>query len=148
MSQRPRLAGDGLLRVPERVALYWNDYLRGRLSEVTVDPFEWTEDRLLLAESFARLDLEDRDTAKAWFTRHGVVDRAGFVGPPSEVPSSQPLHEWLEGRDPRTIADHRRDIEAEQANIVRALAAGAHEYVIKPFTTEIIEDKLAMLGLL
>lgn len=38
--------------------------------------------------------------------------------------------------------------EAEQANIVRALAAGAHEYVIKPFTSEIIEDKLAMLGLM
>lgn len=38
--------------------------------------------------------------------------------------------------------------EAEQANIVRALAAGAHEYVIKPFTSEIIEDKLAMLGLI
>ena len=38
--------------------------------------------------------------------------------------------------------------EAEQANIVRALAAGAHEYVIKPFTLEVIEDKLAMLGLI
>lgn len=38
--------------------------------------------------------------------------------------------------------------EAEQANIVRALAAGAHEYVTKPFTTDIIEGKLAMLGLL
>ncbi|GAB47520.1 response regulator [Mobilicoccus pelagius] len=38
--------------------------------------------------------------------------------------------------------------EAEQANIVRALAAGAHEYVIKPFTPEVIEDKLTMLGLL
>lgn len=38
--------------------------------------------------------------------------------------------------------------EAERASIVRALAAGAHEYVIKPFTSQIIEDKLAMLGLL
>ena len=38
--------------------------------------------------------------------------------------------------------------EAEQANIVRALAAGAHEYVIKPFTSEVIEDKLTMLGLI
>ena len=38
--------------------------------------------------------------------------------------------------------------EAEQANIVRALAAGAHEYVIKPFTSEVIKDKLTMLGLL
>jgi hypothetical protein len=117
MSQRPRLAGDGRLRVPERVAGYWNDFLRGRLSGTTVDPFEWTEDRLLLAESFARLDLEDRAAAKAWFTRHGVVDRAGFVGPPSEVPSSQPLHEWLADRDETVIADHRRDIEVEQATI-------------------------------
>jgi len=37
--------------------------------------------------------------------------------------------------------------ESEQANIVRALAAGAHEYVIKPFTDEVIAEKLALLGL-
>jgi hypothetical protein len=117
MSQRPRLAGDGLLRQPEKVALFWNDLLHGRLSEGTVDPFDWTEDRLLLAESFARLDLQDRDAAKAWFTRHGVVDRAGFVGPPSEAPGYSALHEWLAERDPRTVADHRRDIEVEQATI-------------------------------
>ncbi|WP_200958733.1 response regulator [Nocardioides sp. Root190] len=38
--------------------------------------------------------------------------------------------------------------ESEQRNIVRALAAGAHEYVIKPFTPDAIVDKLALLGLL
>jgi two-component system chemotaxis response regulator CheY len=37
--------------------------------------------------------------------------------------------------------------ESEQDQNVRALAAGAHEYVIKPFTTEVIADKLALLGL-
>jgi two-component system chemotaxis response regulator CheY len=37
--------------------------------------------------------------------------------------------------------------ESEQANIVRALAAGAHEYVLKPFTDEVIAEKLALLGL-
>ena len=37
--------------------------------------------------------------------------------------------------------------EAEQSQIVRALAAGAHEYVIKPFTANAILDKLAYLGL-
>lgn len=37
--------------------------------------------------------------------------------------------------------------EGEQDQIVRALAAGAHEYVIKPFTPEIIIDKLDLLGL-
>ncbi len=38
--------------------------------------------------------------------------------------------------------------ESEHGQIVRALAAGAHEYVIKPFTSEAILDKLSLLGLL
>ena len=38
--------------------------------------------------------------------------------------------------------------ESEHTQIVRALAAGAHEYVIKPFTADAIRDKLALLGLL
>ena len=38
--------------------------------------------------------------------------------------------------------------ESEQRQIVRALAAGAHEYVIKPFTADAIVEKLSMLGLL
>ncbi len=37
--------------------------------------------------------------------------------------------------------------EAEHSQIVRALAAGAHEYVLKPFTNEAITDKLSLLGL-
>ena len=38
--------------------------------------------------------------------------------------------------------------ESEHTQIVRALAAGAHEYVIKPFTADAIADKLALLGVL
>lgn len=38
--------------------------------------------------------------------------------------------------------------ESEHGQIVRALAAGAHEYVIKPFTPEAIAQKLEFLGLL
>lgn len=37
--------------------------------------------------------------------------------------------------------------ESETGQIVRALAAGAHEYVIKPFTPEAIREKLQLLGL-
>lgn len=37
--------------------------------------------------------------------------------------------------------------ESEHSQIVRALAAGAHEYVIKPFTPDAIRDKLQLLGL-
>jgi two-component system chemotaxis response regulator CheY len=38
--------------------------------------------------------------------------------------------------------------ESQPDQIVRALAAGAHEYVIKPFTADAIIDKLDLLGLL
>ena len=37
--------------------------------------------------------------------------------------------------------------ESEQGQIVKALAAGAHEYVIKPFTPDAIIEKLELLGL-
>jgi two-component system chemotaxis response regulator CheY len=37
--------------------------------------------------------------------------------------------------------------EGDHSSIVRALAAGAHEYVIKPFTADAILEKLALLGL-
>ena len=38
--------------------------------------------------------------------------------------------------------------EGEQGQVVRALAAGAHEYVIKPFTPDALASKLVLLGLL
>ena len=37
--------------------------------------------------------------------------------------------------------------ESEPGRIARALVAGAHEYVIKPFTPDAIDDKLRLLGL-
>ena len=37
--------------------------------------------------------------------------------------------------------------ESEHGQIVRALTAGAHEYVLKPFTNEAITEKLSLLGL-
>ena len=119
MSQRPRLAGDGRLLVPAKVAYDHHGFLRGRLSDRTVDPFDWTADRLLLAESFARLDLSHRPTAKPWFVQHGVVDRAVFGVSFAELPED----DWLWTRRPDELADHRSDIEAEQGNVVWHLAA-------------------------
>ena len=37
--------------------------------------------------------------------------------------------------------------ESETARVVKALAAGANEYVMKPFTNDVIVDKLRLLGL-
>jgi two-component system chemotaxis response regulator CheY len=36
--------------------------------------------------------------------------------------------------------------ESEQAQVAKALQAGAQEYLIKPFTPDAIADKLALLG--
>lgn len=37
--------------------------------------------------------------------------------------------------------------ETEMEQVVRALAAGANEYLMKPFTPEMVHQKLAILGL-
>ena len=37
--------------------------------------------------------------------------------------------------------------ETEMENVVRALAAGANEYVMKPFTQEVILEKLQLFGM-
>ena len=37
--------------------------------------------------------------------------------------------------------------ETEMENVARALAAGANEYVMKPFTQEVILEKLQMFGM-
>jgi len=36
--------------------------------------------------------------------------------------------------------------EAEASQMARALEAGANEYVMKPFTSEVLRDKLLILG--
>jgi two-component system chemotaxis response regulator CheY len=38
--------------------------------------------------------------------------------------------------------------ETEMARVVKAMAAGANEYVMKPFTDDVIVEKLRLLGLL
>jgi two-component system chemotaxis response regulator CheY len=50
-------------------------------------------------------------------------------------------------RDWRDVSLMMVTTEGEHAQVVRALAAGAHEYVIKPFTPDAIQEKLQILGL-
>jgi two-component system chemotaxis response regulator CheY len=37
--------------------------------------------------------------------------------------------------------------ENEESKIARALVTGAHEYIMKPFSKEILEEKLDLLGI-
>ncbi|MFT5441727.1 MAG: two-component system chemotaxis response regulator CheY, partial [Myxococcota bacterium] len=38
--------------------------------------------------------------------------------------------------------------ETEMEQVTKALEAGANEYIMKPFSQEVIGDKLSMLGIL
>ncbi|PFG32263.1 response regulator [Sanguibacter antarcticus] len=53
-----------------------------------------------------------------------------------------------ENKDWRSLTLMMVTTESEHGQIVRALAAGAHEYLIKPFTPDALRDKLELLGLL
>ncbi len=57
------------------------------------------------------------------------------------------VNEVRNNRDWRSITLMMVTTENEHSQIVRALAAGAHEYVMKPFSVDTIGDKLRMLGL-
>ena len=86
-----------------------------------------------------------------------AIDRLNEVGKPQFV-----LVDWnmpeMNGLDfIRAVRDEtqHRDLpimmvttETETSQVVKALAAGANEYVMKPFTKDMMEDKLRMLGLI
>jgi hypothetical protein len=122
MSQRPRLAGDGRLTLPSKVAFDNQGFIRGRFSKMTVDPFDWTVERLLLAESFARLDLADRHATKGWWVTHGALDPFDFMDGDAEVPDvEEAIYERL-----GAFAEHRKEAAQEQANVRWHLATLVH----------------------
>jgi two-component system, chemotaxis family, chemotaxis protein CheY len=57
------------------------------------------------------------------------------------------VHAVRAHNDYRTMTLMMVTTESEHTQIVRALAAGAHEYIIKPFTADAVLDKLSLLGL-
>ena len=58
------------------------------------------------------------------------------------------IHEIRAREEWRDVSLMMVTTESEQNQIVRALAAGAHEYLIKPFTPDAMVDKLELLGLI
>lgn len=76
MSARPRLGGDGRLRWLNWVSVSRTGEIRGTFAASGKDPFERTDEDVLLAEAFARFDFTRPRKAQQWFLRHGVVDLA------------------------------------------------------------------------
>ena len=121
--------------------------------------------KILIADgSRVMRQIVSRTLRQAGFSGHDVVEAADGRQALEAVSAEEPdlvLSDWnmpeMNGLEFVTAvrADQRLrsmtlmmvTTESEQSQIVRALAAGAHEYVIKPFPPEAIREKLALLGL-
>ena len=96
------------------------------------------------------------ETAQAGHGREALdAMEAGFVPDLACVDWNMPVMDGLQyvsavRSNPawRSVTLMMVTTESEHGQIVKALAAGAHEYVIKPFTADAIRDKLSLLGLL
>jgi len=110
--------------------------------------------RMILKRIIGKLDFETTEAADG-------QEALDLLGAMTEVPDlalidwNMPVMDGLEfvtkvRADPRlrSMTLVMVTTESEQSQIVRALAAGAHEYVIKPFTENAMVEKLALLGLL
>ena len=80
------------------------------LADAGYDPFERVASGLLLAEEFARADLTDRTTSRAWYEQHGVLDIAHYF-PEDEFES----HDHIVASP--AFHDSPRDVEQQQINV-------------------------------
>lgn len=104
--------------------------------------------RILVDLGIDVLEAGDGRSALAMIEEHGLPRLA-------VVDWNMPVMDGLEFVTELRRRDGGRDVvimmvttENEGSQVVRALAAGAHEYVFKPFTPDAIAAKLALLGLL
>ncbi|MGH2407136.1 MAG: hypothetical protein ACRDF7_03515 [Candidatus Limnocylindrales bacterium] len=124
MSQRPRLGDDGRLLLPEWARLGDDGLVVMQPSTRSVDPFSWTEDRLLLAESFARLDLKNTSAIERWWTQNGAVTPASFAQGPLSMPWA--LERGAVASKGTIYSEWLLEAADEQANVTWHLGTLAH----------------------
>jgi two-component system chemotaxis response regulator CheY len=109
--------------------------------------------RLILRRIVSQLGFEviEAEDGKAALDLLGTVDEVPKLALIDwNMPNMNGLEFVIAARDDARLRDMTLVMvttESEHGHIVRALAAGAHEYVIKPFTTDAMIEKLALLGL-
>jgi len=103
--------------------------------------------RFLKAAGFeVREAIHGRD-ALTQLTEHGIVDLALVDW---NMPEMSGIEFVQAIRADQAYVDMKLMMvttESELGRVETALAAGADEYVMKPFTSDVLRDKLAMLGL-
>ncbi|HUX69769.1 MAG TPA: response regulator [Cellulomonadaceae bacterium] len=103
---------------------------------------------ILRSFGYETIDAGNGQEALDALTEHGPVDLACIDWNMPVMDGLTFVNRVRAQPDLRGITLMMVTTESEHGHIVRALAAGAHEYVIKPFTADAIRDKLDLLGLL
>ena len=103
--------------------------------------------RVLVQLGFEVSEAANGQEALAHVVEHGAPDVALVDWNMPVMDGLQFVVELRSRREFRGVTLMMVTTESEHAQMVRALAAGAHEYLVKPFTPDAIAAKLALLGL-
>jgi two-component system chemotaxis response regulator CheY len=104
--------------------------------------------RVLVELGFEVSEAANGQEALTHVVEHGAPDVALVDWNMPVMDGLQFVVELRSRREFRGVTLMMVTTESEHAQMVRALAAGAHEYLVKPFTPDAIAAKLALLGLL
>lgn len=111
----PPVGGDGLLRLPEEVAIGRSgDHFLAALGAMERDPFQDLDTKLYLAEEFARADLSG-EAGRVWRARYGMVH-----------PRKAALVQLEDGSGQAAVVDRLDESQMEQRNVVWHLEALAN----------------------
>lgn len=124
MSSRPRLGGEGRLRLPDDVAVGLEGAVNGVFGIRDYDPFARTDEDLLLAESFARFDFRRPPEAQDWFVAHGVIDIA-WLFPDVYVYEHQTAFADRSGDLLEDVEEQQRSVRWHLQALARLSAEGA-----------------------
>jgi two-component system chemotaxis response regulator CheY len=103
--------------------------------------------RVLVELGFEVSEAANGQEALTHVVEHGAPDVALVDWNMPVMDGLQFVVELRSRREFRGVTLMMVTTESEHAQMVRALAAGAHEYLVKPFTPDAIAAKLALLGL-
>jgi two-component system chemotaxis response regulator CheY len=103
--------------------------------------------RALVQEGFEVFEAGDGRQALDELARVGTLDLALVDWNMPVMTGYELIREVRSRRDMDRMAIMMVTTESESLQVQRALEAGANEYVMKPFTVDVLREKLLLLGL-
>jgi two-component system, chemotaxis family, chemotaxis protein CheY len=103
--------------------------------------------RALTREGFEVFEAGDGQQALAELARTGPLELALVDWNMPVMTGYELIREVRSRKDLNSMAIMMVTTETEASQVKKALEAGANEYVMKPFTEDVLREKLLLLGL-